>query len=49
VRIESLASDEASRLIPSKAVHSLEIYGTAEAVPFVRQSLPQPSGCLDSW
>jgi hypothetical protein len=36
VRIESLAFDEASRLIPSKAGYSLYIYGTAEAVPFVQ-------------
>jgi hypothetical protein len=40
VRIESLASDEASRLIPSKAVNAWAIYGTVEAVPFVKSLFP---------
>src|SRR6202140_4090569 len=40
VRIESLASDEASRLIPSKAVNAQAIYGTAEPVPFVKSPFP---------
>jgi hypothetical protein len=44
VRIESLASDEASRLIPSKAVHIQIVYGTAEAVPFLQGIFPVIQG-----
>jgi hypothetical protein len=42
VRVESLASDEASRLIPSKAVYIRTIYGTAEPVPFVQRVFSHP-------
>jgi hypothetical protein len=38
-----------SRTSAAKAVKRAAHYGTAEAVPFVRQSLPQPLRCCPNW